>query len=602
MKHRRLALYTFLLLAFLALGSFGEHLLARQSSQSSTPPQAEQAHTQLPTIKSETRAVRVDVVVTDKKGNYVHDLKAADFKVYEDNKQQPIVNFSFGVNPSAPASAQRRYLVLFFDNSTMAFSDQPQARAAAAKFIDQNAGPDRVMAVVQFGGSIRIAQNFTADPVRLKKVVEQIGTSAVSSNAETSSIGPGVNGDPSLGLSSNGSDMLDARMMDFGAQSLLLAIRNMAQSLASIPGRKSMILFTSGFAITPERQSELTATIDVCNKANVAIYPLDVRGLATPMSMMPGNPSDNSSFASNRALSQTETSQSTGPRLQLASYQPSSPIEVAYFQHGGGGGGHGGGGGGTGGGGTGGGGGGKGGRGGGGGTGGTGGKGGGGGRVGAPGGTYGYTNYTQPRSIVPPFPPSASINQQLLYELAEGTGGFPILNTNDLFAGLQKIAAEQNEYYLLGYVPGDSGEGSCHTLKVKVESHGANVRARSGYCNGKPIDPLAGKPIVRDLETRAATAVPTSGGSLQAPFFYTSPNEARINLAMEIPSSTIDFEKVKGKYHADVNVLGIAYRTGGSGASRFSDEISMDYEKDEWQKFTRAPMRYQNQFSIAPGQ
>ncbi len=150
MKHRRLALHTFLLLAFLALGSFGEHLLARQSSQTSAPPQAEQAPTQLPTIKSETRAVRVDVIVTDKKGNYVHDLKAGDFKVYEDNKQQPIVNFSFGVNPSAPASAQRRYLVLFFDNSTMAFSDQPQARAAAAKFIDQNAGPDRVMAVVQF--------------------------------------------------------------------------------------------------------------------------------------------------------------------------------------------------------------------------------------------------------------------------------------------------------------------------------------------------------------------------------------------------------------------------------------------------------------------
>ena len=197
MKHRRLALYTFLLLAFLALGSFGEHLLARQS-QSSTPQQGDQAPTQLPTIKSETRAVRVDVIVTDKKGNYVHDLKAEDFKVYEDNKQQPIVNFSFGVNPNAPASAQRRYLVLFFDNSTMAFSDQPYARTAAAKFIDQNAGPDRVMAVVQFGGSIRIVQNFTADPVRLKKVVQQIGTSAVSSNPETSSIGPGVNGDPSL--------------------------------------------------------------------------------------------------------------------------------------------------------------------------------------------------------------------------------------------------------------------------------------------------------------------------------------------------------------------------------------------------------------------
>src|ERR1700683_1915583 len=605
MRHRRWALYTFLLLAFLALGSFGEHLLARQSSQSSTAQQSDQAITQLPTIKSETRAVRVDVIVTDKKGNYVHDLKAEDFQVYEDNKQQPIVNFSFGVNPSAPASAQRRYLVLFFDNSTMAFSDQPQARAAAAKFIDQNAGPDRVMAVVQFGGSIRIVQNFTADPVRLKKVVETIGTSAVSSNAETSTIGAGVNGDPSAGPSSAGSAMLDRTMMNFGAQSLLLAIRNMAQSLSSIPGRKSMILFTSGFAITPERQSELTATIDVCNKANVAVYPLDVRGISTPMSVIPGNSSEGSNFASHRGAIQNEAFEPAGPRLQLASYQPSSPSEPAYFQHGGGGGGgggHGGGGGGaggTGGGGTGGtggtGGGGK------GGTGGTGGTGGG-GRGGGPGGAYGYTNYAQPRSIVPPFPPSASINQQLLYELAEGTGGFPILNTNDLFAGLQKIAAEQDEYYLLGYVPGHSDEGSCHTLKVKVAGRAANVRARSGYCNGKPIDPLAGKPIVKDLETRAANAAPTSGGSLQAPFFYTSPNEARINLAMEIPSSTVDFEKVKGKYHADVNVLGIAYRTDGSVASRFSDEITMDYEKDEWQKFTQVPMRYQNQFSIAPGQ
>jgi VWFA-related protein len=601
MKHRRLALYTFLLLAFLVLGSFGEHLLARQSSQNSTAQQSDQPVIQLPTIKSEARAVRVDVVVTDKKGNYIHDLKAEDFKVYEDNKQQAIVNFSFGINPSAPASAQRRYLVLFFDNSTMAFTDQPYARTAAAKFIDQNAGPDRVMAVVQFGGSIRIVQNFTADPVRLKKVVEQIGTSAVHSNAETSTIGPGVNGDPSIALSSAGADMLDARMMEFGAQSLLLAIRNMAQSLATIPGRKSMILFTSGFAVSPERQSELTATIDVCNKANVAVYPLDVRGISTPMSFIPGNSPDGPGLASNHAAGQNEGFQSTGPRLQLASYHPSSPSEVAYFQHGGGGGGGGhggGGGGGTGGGGTtgGGGGGGK------GGTGGTGGTGGG-GRVGGPGGTYGYTNYTQPRSIVPPFPPSASVNQQLLYELAEGTGGFPILNTNDLFAGLQKIAAEQNEYYLLGYVPGDSGEGSCHTLKVKVEGHGgANARARSGYCNGKPIDPLAGKPIVKDLETRAQTAAPTPGGSLEAPFFYTSPNEARINLAMEVPASTIDFEKVKGKYHADVNVLGIAYRTDGTVASRFSDEITMDYVKDDWQKFTQLPMRYQNQFSIAPGQ
>jgi hypothetical protein len=64
------------------------------------------------------------------------------------------------------------------------------------------------------------------------------------------------------------------------------------------------------------------------------------------------------------------------------------------------------------------------------------------------------------------------------YALAAGTGGFPIFNTNDLLNGLQKIAAEQNEYYLLGFAPSDSAEGSCHTLKVKVERSGTNACAQ----------------------------------------------------------------------------------------------------------------------------
>ena len=94
-----------------------------------------------------------------------------------------------------------------------------------------------------------------------------------------------------------------------------------------------------------------------------------------------------------------------------------------------------------------------------------------------------YNPYNQPRQIVPPFPPSASDNQQVLYQLADGTGGFVILNTNDLLGGLERIAKDQNQYYLLGYKPAVSVEGSCHTLKVKVERGGTNVRARSGYCN-----------------------------------------------------------------------------------------------------------------------
>ena len=90
--------------------------------------------------------------------------------------------------------------------------------------------------------------------------------------------------------------------------------------------------------------------------------------------------------------------------------------------------------------------------------------------------------------------------------------------------------------------------------------------------------------------------------SLQAPYFYTAPNVARVDLAMEIPSKSLHFEKVKGKQHAEVNILGIAYRGDGGVAARFSDTVSLDFDgKKEVEQFQSNPMRYEKQFDIGPG-
>jgi VWFA-related protein len=578
-------------------------------------PVVEVSTGEIPLIKAQTRLVLVDTVVTDKKGNYIRDLTSKDFKVWEDNKEQAITSFSFEEDTASPANSQKRYLVLFFDNSTMDMGDQARARTAAAKFIDANSGPSRLMAIVDFGGSVHVAQNFTADADRLKQVVSAVKSSSVSPNA------PAPVEVASLGLPPLGMPTLGNAEADFGAHSVMLALRSMAKNLATVPGRKTLILFTSGFPMTAERTSELTAVIDTCNKANVAVYPIDVRGLvaAAPGGArirLPSSPTTARLVSAN--LGYSDTPGSPHPHLLFVS----APLWAEPAQHGGGGGGgtggggggggHGGGGtGGTGGGGTGGGG--K----GGGGTGGTGGGGkGGGGTTGTGGGHGGTTTsgagygtgmqnpYTQPRQIVPQFPESASTNQQVLYQLADGTGGFVILNTNDLLAGLEKIAKDQSQYYSLGYKPSESPEGSCHTLRVKAERGGTIVRARSGYCNVRPLDLLAGNPIEKDLEARATAEMSGNiGGSIEVPFFYTSPNTARVDLAMDIPTAAIKFEKVKGKQHAAVNVLGIAYRPDSSIAARFSDTVNLDFDdKKEAQDFQKQPFHYENQFDLASGQ
>jgi VWFA-related protein len=565
-----------------------------------------------PTIKKESRLVLVDAVVTDKKGKYIHDLTKGDFKVYEDNKEQPVATFSTGADSAGPQNSQKHYLVLFFDNSSMALPDQISARAAATKFIQANVAPDHLMAVVEFTGSIKIVQNFTANAELLQAAAKGVKSSFVASNSDPG--GPGADTISTPGLSN-----FSNAEVDYGARSMLLSVRTLAKDLRSISGRKMLVLFSSGFPLTPERQSELTATIDACNKSNVAVYALDVRGLQAP-SMGANRPPATNHLQAVSSPRQNANKQQFGARLVLASMPDPQRPGGGAGGTGGGGTGAGGGRGGTGG--TGGTGGGTGGRGGTGGTGGTGagGKGGTGGTgtggtTGRGGtGTTGVGNrggypinglnnpMNQPRSIVPQFPESTATNQQILAALAEGTGGFTIFNTNDLLGGLQRIASEQNEFYLLGYVPPESAEGSCHTLKVKMNHGGMNVRSRSGYCNARQPNILDGTPVERQLEVRAQDS--GTGGVhplFQAPYFYTGPSVARVNLAMDIPQEMFKFDKDKGKYHTSLNVLGIAYRDDGSVAAKFSDQVKLDLEKDDWKEFTKNAYHYQNQFDAAPG-
>src|SRR5690242_15521452 len=254
-----------------------------QQQPAPPPPQATPAATPAEqsgvTIKKETKLVLVDAVVTDKKGNYVRDLKQDEFKVYEDNKEQPISTFSSGAEAVAQPNGQRHYMILFFDNSTMAAPDQIQARGAAQKFIEANAGPDRLMAVVDFGGSLRIVQNFTASSVLLRAAVSGIKSSAVDPNAPPPDVTVASNAMPTNATPTIGMSSLGNAAADFGARTMLLAVRSLAKNLRTIPGRKMMILFSGGFPLTTENQSELTATIDACNKSNVAIYAVDARGL-----------------------------------------------------------------------------------------------------------------------------------------------------------------------------------------------------------------------------------------------------------------------------------------------------------------------------------
>ena len=143
---------------FWALGTPAAQAGAQQSTDQPTVTSPE-------VIKSESQMVLVDVIATNKKDLHLTDLTAKDFRVFEDDKEQTITSFSRVTEGAESGTTNpKRYIVLFFDNSTMNTADQAVARKAAGEFVAQSASENRLMAVIDFSGVTHIAQNFTSNP------------------------------------------------------------------------------------------------------------------------------------------------------------------------------------------------------------------------------------------------------------------------------------------------------------------------------------------------------------------------------------------------------------------------------------------------------
>jgi hypothetical protein len=70
--------------------AFGQTIPPRQNQRPPPPPRLEERDV----VSVSTNLVQVDATVLDKDGNIVTGLTADDFEIYENNKKQPITNFS----------------------------------------------------------------------------------------------------------------------------------------------------------------------------------------------------------------------------------------------------------------------------------------------------------------------------------------------------------------------------------------------------------------------------------------------------------------------------------------------------------------------------
>ena len=154
---------------------------------------AQEAPSEIPTVtlRTNTRLVLVDVVVTDKKGQPVSGLKAENFTVDENGKKQKITVFVAPGTPSAiklaptpagilsnhpenvgPASGVPTVLLLDVCNSP--FKDQSYARSQMLKYVVEQGQSGHPLAVMTLTDRVRVLQQFTSDPQVLMTAIKKL--------------------------------------------------------------------------------------------------------------------------------------------------------------------------------------------------------------------------------------------------------------------------------------------------------------------------------------------------------------------------------------------------------------------------------------------
>jgi VWFA-related protein len=305
--------------------------IAPQTPPSSTAPQtsttSEQQPAATPTPPAEsdedvvritTNLVQFDAAVTDKQGRQVTDLRPEEFEVFVDGRKQQVTNFSYvsidagaagvaarpaarpadrGAPPVPPARLKpgqvRRTVALVVDDLGTSFESVSYVRRALKKFVDEQMLPGDLVAIMRTSAGMGALQQFTSDKQLLYRAIERVrwypsGRSGVSAFAPLEAQPPTPAGMRSPGEGNrDASAELEEFRTDLFSVGTLGALNFIVRGMTELPGRKSVVMFSDGFAILNRQDpsksgrvlDNLRRLIDLANRASVVVYTVDARGL-----------------------------------------------------------------------------------------------------------------------------------------------------------------------------------------------------------------------------------------------------------------------------------------------------------------------------------
>jgi VWFA-related protein len=517
------------------------------------------------TVRVTTNLVQADVIVMDKEGKPVRDLRPEDFEIIEDGKRQQITHFSYisaADSASAPANAEsapsetrtsgnpastvplkreqvRRTIALVVDDLGLSFESMGYVRKALHSFVDEQMLPNDLVAILRTSGGTGSQQQFTSDKRQLYAAIERMRWNPQGRGG----IGPvGTLNEQSIGADIRDTIQFTEEMEESRAGQYSVgtigAIKSIVRGLGDLPGRKSVVLISEAFRMftaqgrNTQLVQSLTLLTDEANANSVAIYTLDASGLQ--------------SYAFEAGDKVAGYSYVIDPALMAASGGPSSG-----------------------------------------------------------GGAGGVSQNPPPRTLPRNDTLTAqserdsgaafrrlaalsSVREQqagethtVLSYLAQRTGGLFVRNRNDMGMGIAQIMKDQQGYYLLGYRPNEStidqatGRRKLHRLEVKVKRSGLKLRTRASYLGVTNEDRSASRRTRQEKLTAALTS-PFASGDVRVRLTSLVGDEPNgggtyVRSLLHIDANDLTFkEEPGGARVAELEMVAVAFGDNG----RVVDQLS----------------------------
>jgi VWFA-related protein len=201
--------------------------------------------------------------------------------------------------------------------------------------------------------------------------------------------------------------------------------------------------------------------------------------------------------------------------------------------------------------------------------------------------------------------------QDSLRVMSEDTGGFAVVNQNDLNAAFARIVRENSSYYLLGYYASNPArDGRFRSVQVRVSRPGVTVRARKGYLapRKRPAAPAAAANRIeaempREVRDALASPIPTRDIGLTvfaAPFVGVAPKTS-VALVIEVDPGALTFVRKDGTFNADLEIHLLAIDAGGKVQGGGRDVAPLRLREANYAAVMKNGLRITRRLQLPPG-